>query len=156
MIDILPTLIYYFLCRLVVSEPSLLCLDQSRNVATWESVRTLALRGDSSTTLLVTYGGIWAGIACFAVNAMADSWSSCTDTYDGRMMVDDSMMEVVEVSAAGGWVCHLRQEGWGKCVDDGKGLVDIVALSPRAGVLDLVLRDSGRVSDSSIFDLTFA
>ena len=41
-------------------------------------------------------------------------------------------------------------------MDDGKGLVDIVALSPRAGVLDLVLRDSGRVSDSSIFDLTFA
>ena len=88
----------------------------------------------------MTYGSIWAGIACFAVDTMAELW---TDTYDGRVMVNDSMVEVVEVSAAGGWVCRLRREGWGKYVDDRKGLDAIVALSPRAGVLDLVLRDSG-------------
>ena len=121
-------------------EPSLLGLDQSRIVVTCKSVRTLAFRGASSTTLSVMYGGIWAGIVCFVVDAMAESW---TDTSDGRVMVNDLMVEVVEVSAAVGWVCHLRREGWGECVDDGKGLNTIVALSPRAGVLDLVLRDSG-------------
>ena len=56
----------------------------------------------------MTYGSIWAGIACFAVDTMAELW---TDTYDGRVMVNDSMVEVVEVSAAGGWVCRLRREG---------------------------------------------